>query len=391
MPISDSDDDVQTLLLCGIALVAAMSIGRFAYTPILPVMDAEVDLSNRASGIIASANHVGYLIGALVSAAMIRRLGVRRVLIIGLLAVSVATATMVFTDSQPLWAFFRLVVGVGSGFAFVSISAYIFAVTERSGRPDQLVLAYGGVGVGVVLSTLLIHVGKDAGWQSATLWLSMGVISFVCTALVMVRLPLDPPSAPATQSVKHRVSPKLMWLTFGYGCAGFGYIITATYLVTIVRDAELGEGFETASWVAFGVASVPSIRLWTAVAKRYGQTNALLMTFIAQAFGVGLLAFFTGRTAVIIAGVVLGGSFVGLVTLALGQARIVAAESVDSALVVMTVAYGVGQIIGPSFAGWSADRTGDFGMASLVAAGVLFVGAAATAVSDRSGEFTPTD
>jgi predicted MFS family arabinose efflux permease len=384
MPETDRNNDVRTLLLCGVALVAAMSIGRFAYTPIVPVMDAEVDLSNRASGIIASANHLGYLIGALVSAVMIRRLGVRRVLVIGLIIVSVATATMVVTDSQPLWAFFRLVVGVGSGFAFVSISAYIFAVTERSGRPDQLVLAYGGIGVGVVLSTLLIHVEKAAGWQSSTLWLSMGLISFACTALVMVGLPPDPPSAPAAQSAKHQMSPKLMWLTFGYGCAGFGYIITATYLVTIVRDAELGEGFETASWVAFGVAIVPSIRLWTAAAKRYGQTNALLMTFIVQAFGVGLLAFSTTRTAVIITGVVLGGSFVGLVTLALGQARIVASKSVNSALVVMTVAYGVGQIIGPTFAGWSADQTGDFGVASLVAAGVLFLGAAATAASDRS-------
>ena len=384
MPKPNRNDDVTTLLLCGVALIAAMSIGRFAYTPILPVMDAEVDLSNRASGIIASSNHVGYLIGALVSAAMIRRLGVRRVLVIGLVAVSVATATMGLTDNQPLWAFFRLVVGIGSGFAFVAISAYIFAVTERSGRPDQLVLAYGGVGVGVVLSTLLIHVEKAAGWQSATLWLSMSVISFACTGLVMFSLRSNPPSSPAVQSDKHRVSPKLMWLTFGYGCAGFGYIIAATYLVTIVRDAELGNGFETASWVAFGVASVPSIRLWTAAAKRHGQTNALLMTFIVQAFGVGLLAFSASQTAVIITGVVLGGSFVGLVTLALGQARIVAAESVDSALVIMTVAYGVGQIIGPTFAGWSADRTGDFGVASLVAAGVLFVGAAATAASDRT-------
>ena len=374
------------------ALALAMGIGRFAYTPMLPAMLEESSLGLSAAGLVASANFLGYLIGALLATRALfarRRTGWLRA---GLALSALTTAAMALDIGASGWASVRLASGVASAFVLVFTSAIVFEIAAREGRPMLGSLLYAGVGVGIAASALLVFAGREAGWSAARLWWALAGLSALLALApwrVLDRSPgtAPPPHADAARGVAdRRALARLVW---SYGCLGFGYVITATFIVVMVRRMPDARALEFWTWAVVGLAGAPSNWAWAKVAARTGPYAAIVAAFVLEAAGVALAAAGRGAAALLVGAALLGGTFMAITALGLATARELAPDRPDQTIARMTVAFSLGQIAGPAVGGWLAERSGSFAAPSWLAAAVLLLGAALAAAAGRGGRPGP--
>jgi len=362
-----------------LALVAAMGIGRFIYTPILPHMAAGEQLSASETGLIASANFAGYLLGAVGAAipALARR---PRVWLLAGLGVSVATTLATgLVDGMPAFLAVRFVAGVASALALVFVSAIVLERLAGSGHAGLSAVLFSGVGVGIALSALTISSSHalGGGWRAD--WIAGGVIALAAAAMVPMLIPgAGPVAAPATPASRPP-DRTLLRLIAAYGLYGFGYVITMTFLVAIVRGAPDLAPLETTVWVVVGLSAAPSIAVWQWAGRRLGQMRALSLACAIEAVGVTLSVADASIVPVLAAAFLLGGTFISIAALGLTAARQVTRGDPTRAVALMTASFGAGQIIGPAFAGLLGDWTGSFLIPSLVAAAALLLAALITA------------
>ena len=368
------------------ALALAMGIGRFAYTPMLPPMLEESGLSLSAAGLIASANFLGYLIGALLAtrAAFARR----RIawLRIGMVLSVLTTAAMALDVGAAGWGAVRLLSGIASAFVLVFSSTIVLELGAREGRPMLGTLLFAGVGVGIALSALLVFVGRDAGWGAAPLWWSLAALSALLAIAPWrhLTLPAAPPRSGADAPHPARDRRALVQLVVAYGCLGLGYVITATFIVVMARELPDARLMEFWAWMVVGLAGAPSNWLWARVAVRVGAYPAMVAGYVLQAIGVLLVAFGQGPATLLLGAALLGSTLMAITALGLTAARVLAPQQPERAIAHMTVAFSVGQIVGPALGGWLAERTGSFASPSWMAAAVLLTGAALTAMAART-------
>jgi predicted MFS family arabinose efflux permease len=183
------------------------------------------------------------------------------------------------------------------------------------------------------------------------------------------------PAAQAEQQTSGVAGRGLQRLVAGYGLFGFGYIITATFLVAMVRGTPSIRTIEPLIWVVFGIAAVPSVALWTWIATFLGLPGAFAIACIVEAAGVLASVMWPTTVGVFLAAILVGGTFMGLTALGLMEARARTSGDARRALALMTGAFGLGQIVGPLFAGIASDRLGSFTAPSIVAALGLLIAA----------------
>ena len=365
------------LVLGGIiALAAAIGIGRFVYTPILPPMEEGLGLTKSQAGFIASANFLGYLLGAL-AASTPRLPGSRRTWLVGTLAVSaLTTAAMGLTGSMPLFLLLRFVGGVASAFVLVFASALVLDRLIAAGRGDLAGLLFAGVGLGIAISAALVSGLLYAGGDWRDLWLASGGLALAAVVAVFALVPDRGGDGKASGSGKASGNQRaLVSLIVAYGLFGFGYVITATFLVAIVRDAPEIRPLEPLIWIVVGLAGAPSVIFWSKVGARIGIPQAFVVACLVEAVGVAASVLWISAAGVILAGILLGGTFMGITALGLIEARRLTSGDPRRILALMTAAFGLGQIVGPSFAGVLFDISGSFLLPSMAAAGALLVAA----------------
>ncbi|MFL5284092.1 MAG: YbfB/YjiJ family MFS transporter [Rhodopila sp.] len=365
-----------------IAMAGAMGIGRFVYTPILPVMIAALHLSKAQAGLIASANFLGYLIGALL-AAIGTLPGQRRLWLLGALAASGATtAAMGASDSLPAFLALRFLGGAASAFVLVLASALVLEHLALVRRPQLSSLHFAGVGIGIAVSAVTVSsaLAAEATWQQ--LWFIVGTIVLASCLAVMLLIP--PESRPAAApGAADRGATGLSWLIAAYGLFGFGYVITATFLIAIVRASPDMRSAEALVWLLVGLTAAPSVALWGRLAARTGARTAYSLACVLQAIGVAASVLWPSAVGALLSAVLLGGTFMGLTALGLAEARRLVPDNPRPALAMMTAAFGLGQVIGPALAGFLSDRAGSFTLPSLVAAGALLAAALIAQVRPR--------
>ena len=359
-----------------IAMAAALGIGRFVYTPILPVMAEALGLSNAQAGLIASANLLGYLIGALLAAAPSLP-GSRRGWLLGSLAVSAATTcAMGLASSMTAFLALRFVGGAASAFVLVLASAVVMDGLAAARRTYLAPVHFAGVGAGIAVSALAVSALIAAGEQWRMLWYAPGVLALAALAAVAWLIPYQPVRYQPPARTHHARRPRgLGALICAYGLFGFGYVITATFLVAIVRASPQLRPAEPLVWLVVGVAAVPSVALWAKASARYGVPRTFCAACLLEAAGVALSVLWPSSTGVLVAAALLGGTFMGLTALGLARARQFAPTNPRPVLARMTAAFGVGQIVGPVLAGYLSGLTGSFAMPSLLAAGALVAAA----------------
>lgn len=358
-----------------VALAAAMGIGRFVYTPILPVMTESLGMTQATAGFIASANFLGYLAGAFAAATSLLR-GSRRAWFMGGLAASaVTTGAMGLVDSQWAFLLLRFAGGVASAFVLVFSSALVIDRLHAAGRSGLAALYFAGVGIGIAAAALLVSSLATLGFGWRAHWLASGIVSLVALAFAAALIPdrPEPPASPKPRAGEARRG--LAALVTAYGLFGFGYVVTATFLVAIVRDSETIRPLEPLIWLVVGVAAAPSVAFWTWVARRIDIARAFALACVLEAAGVAASVLWISTPGVLLAAVLLGGTFVGITALGLVGARQLSRGDPRHTLAMMTAAFGLGQTVGPAFAGLLSDATGSFLAPSLVAVGALLVSA----------------
>ena len=358
---------------CGV-LIIGMGFGRFAFTGILPVMLQEHLLSLSEGNFAASANYAGYLAGALMLAKA--RPSDARVLCAGSVLVTLAClAALAWLRSPAGIIVVRGIAGIASAVSLISASLWLLQHMKHAhGAP----LMYAGVGLGIFISAECIALGKYLGLSSPIIWtvctLSVGLLYGIIFRLLN--------SPPDTLTDYHRpasftavsgacTQSAALKLLVIYGLAGFGYIITATYLPLFLSGSLAGLD-PVQVWAVFGLAAVPSCFFWHRLVQRDGYRRSFRLNLVLQAIGVLLPVFSHGLMFCLASALLVGFTFMGTVTIALPEARRLAGAVSFNMIAAMTAVYGIGQIAGPLIAGEFYSLAGSFNPSLIAAALCLF-------------------
>lgn len=368
-------NDRLAALAAALVLLIGMSFGRFAFTGLYPLMVADNQLSVEGGSWAASANYAGYLIGALM-VGVLPAVSSRTLCTVAVLSTAALMAPLGLHMAEWLIIAIRGLAGVSSAFAMVAAAHWL--IQDRRNQNGAPIL-FAGVGVGIVLSAEIIAAGHAAALSSRAIWLLLAIVALGLALLAMLmqaraeRLP--PPPEPAGAALGGGTSAPIRAgrLILIYGLAGFGYIITATYLPLLVRTALGGSIDPVHVWAVFGLGAAPACFLWHALHVRWGTALSLMANLLVQAVGV-VLPLLHDPAAYIVSALLVGGTFTGTVTIAMPAARRVAATVRFNMLAIMTAAYGVGQIVGPLIAAALYARTQSFDAALVTAGAALLVG-----------------
>ncbi|SEA05302.1 YbfB/YjiJ family MFS transporter [Variovorax sp. YR216] len=379
--ISDDRRDAwRAALACMVALAVAMGLGRFAFTPMLPVMLHEGKLDLQAGGLLASLNYLGYFLGALSCAAI--RVRPASMVRGGLVATAALLLGMGLLQGFVAWSILRTAAGVMSAWTFVFASGWGLRRLAETGVPALGGVIYAGPGIGIAVTGLLG--GAVGRWGSEAGWIGLGLMALVLVAAAWfvfgdgAQAHAAATTAPVAGSAPAKATAlrsDARWLVGLYGLAGFGYIITATFLPVIARHALPGSPWPDLFWPLFGLAVVPGALIGARAPLHWDNRLLLAVAYLLQALGVVLSVVWPTIAGFALGSLLLGMPFTAITFFAMRDARRLRGNSSSGLIGYATASYGVGQILGPLFAAPLAQRTGSFTMPLLVAAAVLTVGA----------------
>jgi predicted MFS family arabinose efflux permease len=352
-----------------IALAVAMGIGRFAFTPIMPMMEADAGLTLKAAGWLAAANYLGYLLGALCATRLPRAWAIRG----SLLLIAVVTFAMGVTHAFALQLLLRLAAGVASAWVLVHVSAWALERLHALGRSDASGTVYAGVGIGIAGAGLLCIALMAAHADSMRTWQVFGVVSLVFTAATWTAFRGD---AQQTTTANAAMQP-LRWnadrvrVALCYAALGFGYIIPATFLPAMAHRYISDPAVFGLAWPVFGAAA--ALSTWIAARWLRAVDNRRLWAgaYVLMAVGVGLPVAWPGLTAILIAALLVGGTFMVVTMAGLRDARAVAPESATAFIAAITAAFALLQVLGPLVVSAVAHLRYGFDASLLIAAAVL--------------------
>ncbi|KGR92333.1 MFS transporter [Ureibacillus massiliensis 4400831 = CIP 108448 = CCUG 49529] len=367
------------LLVGGIfSLMIAMGIGRFAYTPILPLMQNALSFTDALAGFLASSNYAGYLAGAILAGALPLNKHKTHYLRVSLIVSVITTFAMGLSHSYILMLILRLVSGVVSAFIFVLASSIVLDRLARAGKTNWSGFFYSGVGLGIFFSTFFIpSLNSSFGWEGV--WIGLAIVSTLLSVFVWRWL---------NDSISTEVNKKnpvnelpvppvkwLPWLMIAYGLEGLGYIVTGTFIVSIAQNTSTFHIDSSLVWIVVGFGAIPSCFVWSSLAKKYGFVKSLVLSMILQAIGIALPVFWSTQTSLFISALLFGATFMGITTLATTLVRQMSPTNSSRIIGYLTAIYATGQMIGPTVAGILTSFTQSYNAALIGAASVVFVGA----------------
>lgn len=364
------------------ALAVSQGIGRFAFTPILPMMQQDAGLSVEDGSWLASANYLGYLLGALWAVRL--SIGASAAIRTGLAVTGLSTVAMAFHGGFVSWLVLRAVAGVASAWVLVFVSAWSLDRLSQLDRADLGGVAYAGVGSGVVVAGAGCLVAMSAGASSSIAWASLGAAALAATAVIwpVFGASAQTPGPRAAETVRRETD---FWrLVLCYGAYGFGYIIPATFLPVMAKQVIADPALFGWAWPVFGAAAVLSTFVAGRAARRFSLRIVWAASHLVMAAGVVVPVALPGLAGILVAALCVGGTFVVITQVGLQEARRVAVAGARTLIAAMTAAFALGQIAGPLAAAYGVRATGGFASALILAAALLAVSAAAL-LATRAG------
>ena len=374
--------ELPTLVIAAaLALAAAVSLGlaRFSYALLLPPMRSDLGWSYLTAGAMNTVNAAGYLAGALLAPGWLRRFGARRALLAGGAASALLLAAHGAVTSDAALYALRGLTGLASAAMFVSGGLLAARLSGRAPSAGLVLgIYYGGTGVGIVISALLVPplsaLAVHHAWQWA--WVALGAAALVATAITaFATRGLDPAGAAAAASARFE------WPRFACGLAsyflfGLGYIGYMTFVVTLLREQHLSGIAITVFYALLGLAVIASSWLWAGLLQRQRGGGAMRLLNALLAIATVLPVVSAHPVAVFASGLLFGAVFLSVVASTTALVRHNAPAAAWSAgIAAFTIVFAAGQIVGPTLVGWVADGAGGLRGGLAVSAGVLLLGA----------------
>jgi predicted MFS family arabinose efflux permease len=359
------------------SLMIAMGIGRFAYTPILPLMQNALSFTDAVAGYLASSNYAGYFVGAILAGVL--PLKKHKIFYLrGSLVVSIITTCMMgLSHSYILMLIVRFISGVASAFIFVLASSIVLDKLAVSGKTNWSGFFYSGVGFGIFFSTLFIPSFNNLFmWEGV--WVGLAIVSVILTIFVWLWLKDSPNTMiKKDEQIVITQAPPLKWLPWliiAYGLEGLGYIVTGTFIVSIAEKTSIFSIDPTFVWMVVGLGAIPSCIIWSTLAKKWGFVKSLVFSMILQSFGIALPVFWLTQSSLMLSALLFGSTFMGITTLATTLARQMSPSNSSRIIGYLTAIYAAGQMIGPTIAGILSSYTQSFNSALIGAASVILIG-----------------
>ncbi|MGZ3268758.1 MAG: YbfB/YjiJ family MFS transporter [Croceibacterium sp.] len=385
--MADGDEVSVRAALVGLAsLAAAMGIGRFAFTPVFPLMQEALGTKLVEGAWLATTNYAGYLLGACLSFVLTPRAGASARW--GLLAVALSTLAMGVANSLWLWLLLRLVAGVASAFVLVGASAWALAHLTFHRRSDLAGWVFAGVGIGICLAGLVALALSTFGGAPAQAWAALGAIALVVAIATWARLSIDGPVSTAEECVAAPPLDRSAWLLVAcYGAFGFGYIIPATFIPAAARDIVTNPLVFGWAWPLFGLAAAASTVTVTTRFQSAAPRTAAALSLLVMAVGVGAPAVHMSLHTLAISAVCVGGTFMVTTMAAVQEAKRISSGDPTKLIAASTAAFALGQLAGPAVLSLSLPSENGFIFPSAMAAALLLCSALALLLT--RGDATP--
>jgi predicted MFS family arabinose efflux permease len=375
--MSDQAQRIKVLSAGIFSLILVMGVARFAYTPLLPLMQHQAGLGVAAAGWLAAINYAGYLSGALIASLISDMVLKDRLYRIGMILAIVSTVMMGMTTDFTVWAISRYVAGLSSAAGLLLGSGLILNWLIRHNHHSELGIHFAGIGLGIASAAAAVFLMNQ--------WLSWDQQWYVLTALgCLLLVPalgwLPPPDRSAVTKTGQKMEDAppsaffMRLLMSAYFCAGIGYVVSATFIVAIIDHMPGMAGKGTLVFFVIGIAAAPSCIAWDLIARRIGKLNALIAASVLQIVGIMLPVLAGGLFAAIAGAILFGGTVMGIVSLVLTMAGQYYPTRPAKMMGKMTLSYGAAQIIAPAVTGWLATRLGSYAEGLYLAGGAMFAG-----------------
>ncbi len=368
-------NNVAILILTGIAaLTIAVGIGRFSYTPILPYMISELNLTTTEAGLIASSNYLGYLLGSLIPIFPQFPKNIRSIFIYSIFISITSLFAMGLTNTFEVFILIRFIHGIFSAFVLILGTSLIVSHVQKKGKIFLGTAHFSGVGLGMALSAIVVSYLGFLNFTWDELWFSIGILAIILSFQIIKFTPIQKAEVKYNLKSKHKTSLGFSLITISYGLYGFGYVAFGTFISTMSRLTPGLEKTEPYVWFVVGVTGIPSVFFWNWFGSKIGNDIGLFLANLILGLGVLFSVLINNEFGIFISCILFGLSFVPITSMCLleGQERFSGSFIVSTAI--LTFSFSIGQMIGPYLSGLLTDYYGSFFFSMIISGIVLIFG-----------------
>ena len=368
-------NNVAILILTGIAaLTIAVGIGRFSYTPILPYMISELNLTTTEAGLIASSNYLGYLLGSLIPIFPQFPKNIRSIFIYSIFISIISLFAMGLTSTFEVFILIRFIHGIFSAFVLILGTSLIVSHVQKKGKIFLGTAHFSGVGLGMALSAIVVSYLGFLNFTWDELWFSIGILAIMLSFQIIKFTPIQKAEVKYNLKSKNKTNLGFSLITISYGLYGFGYVAFGTFISTMSRLTPGLEKTEPYVWFVVGVTGIPSVFFWNWFGSKIGNDIGLFLANLILGLGVLFSVLINNEFGIFISCIFFGLSFVPITSMCLleGQKRFSGSFIVSTAI--LTFSFSIGQMIGPYFSGLLTDYYGSFFFSMIISGIVLIFG-----------------
>jgi predicted MFS family arabinose efflux permease len=362
------------------ALILTMGIARYAFTPMIPVMQNQIDMSESLAGWLAGWAYMGYLTGLfivwLVNDLRLKDYLYRYGLFLGVFATSI----MAMHEHTLVWYIGRFFSGIATAFGFILGTGLVHQWFMSNGKKEELGLHFSGMGLGIVISAIVVALTEQNGilgvsWRYQWVVLSMVGFLFLIPAFLLIPVP-GSQELKAAKEKDSSEEPSFVWLwllQIAYICAGFSNTVNITF-TSLMAEYQPLEGQGTLMWLYVGLAAAPAPFIWDRVARKMGYLDALRVAFIVHIVSNLLIVMYHSYAATLLSSLFFGFAFMGIVSLTLSVVGVYYRYRATQVMARLTLGYCIAQILSPVAAGMVTEVTGSFLLPLYVISAIMVIG-----------------